>query len=88
MTPAKTHRLDVVSKVTIHLFAMQVVLAAVMASLSPAEFTQSFALILAGLAVIQTLFAATAAPAPVRNSLTEWDGVSWLVFLSLVFAKV
>ena len=88
MTPLRVRQLDVVSKVTIHLFAMQLVLAAVMASMSPAEFTQSFALILAGFAVIQTLLAATTAPSPTRHALTEWDGVSWLVFLSMVFATV
>ena len=89
MTPAKIHHLDVVSKVTIHLFVMQVALAALMASLSPAEFTQSFAVILAGFAVIQTFVAAAAASsAPTRHALTEWDGVSWLAFLAMVFAMV
>lgn len=88
MTPAKTYRLDIVSKVTIHLFVMQVVLAVVLASLSPAAFPQSFARVLAGFAAIQTLFAATAAPVPSRHALTEWDGVSWLVFVAMVFAMV
>jgi len=85
MVPIRIRRLDVVSRVTVHLFVMQVMLAAVFAYLSLDGFQESFAVMLTAFAGIQALFAFTAAPTPSRQALTEWDGVSWLACLALAF---
>jgi|EndMetStandDraft_2_1072991.scaffolds.fasta_scaffold409960_1 hypothetical protein len=88
MVPTRIRQLDIVSQVTILMFAVQVVLAAILAYLSPAGFQHSFALILSAFAAIQALLAANAEPAPSRHTLNEWDGVSWLVFLAMGFGML
>ena len=83
MPQARTSHFDVVSKVTIHLFLIQVAVAMIVASLSPGGFPLSFALTLSFFAAVQTLLAIGATPCPTQRALTEWDGISWLVFLAM-----
>jgi hypothetical protein len=75
-------RLDLVSKVTVRIFVGQLVIAAIMAASSPKGFMPTFSIMLAFFATIQALLALGARQRPPAGSLTEWDGVSWLLLVA------
>jgi hypothetical protein len=76
-------KLDLVSRVTIHIFVGQIVLAATLAVASPTGFMPTFSFLLISLAVMQALLALGARRRPPASSLTEWDGVSWLLLVAV-----
>ena len=75
-------RLDLASKVTIHIFAGQLAIGAIMAALSPKAFMPAFGLVLLYFAAIQSMLALGARQRAPATSLTEWDGVSWLLLVA------
>ena len=75
-------KLDLVSRVTVHVFAGEIVLAAALAAASPRAFMPTFSVLLVFLALVQALLALGAKRAPPAASLNEWDGVSWLLLVA------
>jgi hypothetical protein len=76
-------RLDLVSKVTIRIFLGQLAFAAVMAAPSPKGFIPTFTVTLLFFAIIQSALALMAARRPPAGTLSEWDGVSWLLLVAM-----
>jgi hypothetical protein len=79
-------KLDVVSRVTFHLFAAEVAIAAILAWFI-GEFHSTFSLILFAFAVLQAL-AAAASHSPPPRGLNEWDGAVWLVATSMAVQMI
>jgi hypothetical protein len=82
MTTFTIRKLDLVSRVTVHIFIAELVAAAVLAASSPTGFLSGFTTTLVMIAVLQALLALTARRRPPAASLTEWDGVAWLLLLA------
>lgn len=82
MARSALKRLDLVSRVTIRIFIGQLVLAAIMAATGPKGFMPTFAAVLVIFAIVQTIQAAGVKQRPPASSLTEWDGVSWLLLVA------
>jgi hypothetical protein len=74
-------RLDVVSRVTVQLFVLQVTLATVVACLL-GDFFSAYSLILFCLALVQAM-SAVASRSTAPPGLNEWDGTLWLAALAL-----
>ncbi|MDQ0396480.1 hypothetical protein [Labrys monachus] len=82
MKTSSSPRLDLVSRVTVHIFIGQLTIAAIMAASSPKGFMPTFSVLLAFFAFIQVLLALSGGRRPPAGSLTEWDGVSWLLLVA------
>ncbi|PRH85564.1 hypothetical protein C5L14_21520 [Labrys okinawensis] len=90
MSKSVSRKLDLVSRVTIHVFAGEVLFAALLAASGSKAFAPTFAVLLTFLAVIQVMAALGACRRAPSSSLTEWDGVTWLLLVAtgaLLFAR-
>ena len=82
MVPMTNFRkLDTVSRVTIHIFLVEVALAALAASLTD-NFATTFGFALLVLATLQFIACLASRP-PRHRGLSEIDGAIWLVALSI-----
>lgn len=79
MSISSTGKLDLVSRVTVHVFAAEVLFAALLAASGPKAFAPTFAALLSVLAFVQGLAALGARRRAPTTSLTEWDGIAWLL---------
>jgi hypothetical protein len=77
---ATLRRLDTVSRVTVHVFMIEVAMAAFAASFAE-SFVATFTFALLALATLQFLAAATSHP-PQQSGLDELDGALWLTALA------
>ena len=82
MATSKSYKLDLVSRVTIYVFVGQLVLAAILASVSPTGFTSTFVRLLMFYAIVQTLLGFGAKKRAPATSLNERDGVLWLLLVA------
>jgi len=71
--------LDPVSRVTIHLFLLQLSLGLALAAAAPGSFPHGLAAALAVMASVQAGAAVHSPPRPGSDGLTEWDGITWLI---------
>ncbi|GLS22631.1 hypothetical protein GCM10007874_56510 [Labrys miyagiensis] len=82
MTTFTIRKLDLVSRVTVHIFIFQLIVATVLAISSPTGFLSGFTSTLVLMAVLQALLALAARRRPPAGSLHEWDGVAWLLLVA------
>ncbi|WP_448950714.1 hypothetical protein [Labrys neptuniae] len=82
MSISVAKKLDLVSRVTIHVFVVETIFAVLLAAAGPKAFASTFAVLLLFLAVLQTMGALGAHRRAPSSSLTEWDGVSWLLLVA------
>ncbi|WP_413989912.1 hypothetical protein ACMDCR_28935 [Labrys okinawensis] len=82
MTTFTIRKLDLVSRVTVHIFIVELVSAAFLAASSPTGFLSGFTSTLVMIAVLQALLALAARRRPPAASLHEWDGVAWLLLVA------
>lgn len=71
--------LDPVSRVTVHLFLVQLSVCLALAAAAPGSFPHSLAAALAVMALLQAGAASHSAPRAGNGGLTEWDGITWLI---------
>ena len=83
MAKSVLKNLDLVSRVTVHIFVGQIAFAAILAASSSKGFMPTFSLLLVSFAIVQAVLALGARKRPPASSLTEWDGVSWLLLVAV-----
>lgn len=82
MSHSVPKKLDIVSRVTIHVFVAEVLFAALLAACGSKAFAPTFAALLALFAVLQAMAASGARRRAPSSSLTEWDGIAWLLLVA------
>ena len=82
MTTFTLRKLDIVSRVTVHIFIIELVTATVLGASNPTGFLSGFTSTLVMMAVLQALLALVSRRRPPAGSLHEWDGVAWLLLVA------